>query len=36
MNSIIKNYEIHHRLGEGGMGTVYYAVDIQLHREVAR
>jgi serine/threonine protein kinase len=35
MSQIIKNYEIRHRLGEGGMGTVYYAVDRELHREVA-
>jgi serine/threonine protein kinase len=31
----VKNYQIHHTLGKGGMGTVYYAVDAQLHREVA-
>jgi serine/threonine protein kinase len=35
MNRIVKNYEVRHLLGEGGMGKVYYAVEIQLHREVA-
>src|ERR1035441_401886 len=35
MSRIVKNYEIHHVLGEGGMGTVFYAVEVQLRREVA-
>ncbi len=35
MSRIVKNYEIRHVLGEGGMGTVFYAIDVQLRREVA-
>ena len=35
MSQIVKNYEIRGPLGEGGMGTVYYAVNVQLRREVA-
>src|ERR1035438_47225 len=35
MSRIVKNYEIHHVLGEGGMGTVFYAIEVQLRREVA-
>jgi serine/threonine-protein kinase len=35
MSRIVKNYEIHHVLGEGGMGTVFHAIEVQLSREVA-
>jgi serine/threonine protein kinase len=35
MSRIVENYEIQHALGEGAMGTVYFAIDIRLHREVA-
>lgn len=35
MKRIVKNYEIQHPLGEGGMGTVFYAVEVTLRREVA-
>ncbi len=35
MNRLIKQYEIGRVLGEGAMGSVYYAVDTELGREVA-
>jgi serine/threonine-protein kinase len=35
MSRFVKNYEIVRPLGEGGMGTVFYAIETQLRREVA-
>jgi serine/threonine protein kinase len=35
MSQMVKNYEVRQTLGEGGMGTVFFAVDVQLHRDVA-
>jgi serine/threonine-protein kinase len=35
VGEVIEHYEILQRLGEGGMGTVYRALDTQLEREVA-
>ncbi len=31
----ISNYRIEHLLGQGGMATVYYALDVKLNRHVA-
>ena len=35
INSIIANYQILEKIGEGGMGTVYKGVDLTLERPVA-
>ena len=35
VGEVIEHYQILQRLGEGGMGTVYRALDTQLEREVA-
>ncbi|MCB0668364.1 MAG: serine/threonine protein kinase, partial [Saprospiraceae bacterium] len=35
INTIINNYQIQEKIGEGGMGTVYRGVDLTLHRPVA-
>jgi serine/threonine-protein kinase len=35
MSRIVKNYEILRPLGTGGMGSVHYAIETQLQREVA-
>src|SRR5215468_7151395 len=32
---VVGNYEVVERIGEGGMGTVWRAVDVMLEREVA-
>ena len=31
----LNHYEIHSKIGEGGMGEVYLAEDTRLHRQVA-
>jgi len=35
MKRTVKNYEIQRELGDGAMGTVYYAVDLTLKRVAA-
>jgi serine/threonine protein kinase len=35
LNEVVGNYKILHKIGEGGMGEVFKAIDIMLEREVA-
>ncbi|MGH8513443.1 MAG: serine/threonine protein kinase, partial [Gammaproteobacteria bacterium] len=35
LNEVVGNYKILHKIGEGGMGEVFKAIDVMLEREVA-
>ncbi|MGH8585528.1 MAG: serine/threonine protein kinase, partial [Gammaproteobacteria bacterium] len=35
LNEVVGNYKILDKIGEGGMGEVFKAIDVMLEREVA-